>query len=382
MLVRRSLRAIALVTLALCAATARADEPRVFTPVETAGARLFYQGDIPIAVFGGSPEDIGRQHAALLGEPATHILAFPKQLVTDAGVGYVWPLMVGAGQLLIRNVPEPHRRELAALSNAGKLDVGDLAVANTLLELRRMGCSVLMVEPAHSATGGPLFGRNFDFPPLGVLDKYSIVLIDKPTGRHAFASVCFPGGVGVISGMNDAGLAIATLDVEEAADGSSRFDAAGTPLAFVFRRILEECTTVAEAEKLLRGERRTTWMNLAVCDKEGSAVFEITPKTIGRRGAEGGVLPCTNNFRTAGLKVDNEGVEPCWRYPRLAQAADAPPLSVDDVRHYLDLANQGELTLQTMVFEPRALALHLAIGKPPTSHSALTRIDLAPLFKN
>jgi predicted choloylglycine hydrolase len=242
-----------------------------------------------------------------------------------------------------------------------------------------MGCSALIVEPEHSATGGPLFGRNFDFPTLGELDQYSILFIVRPEGRHAFASISFPGAVGVVSGMNDAGLAVATLDVERTADGSARFDAAGTPLALVFRRILEECTTVAEAEALLRAEHATTWMNLAVCDTEGAAVFEITPATIGRRDAENGVLPCTNHFRTEGLTVNKD----CWRYALLAETAAhaaTRPLDVDAVRQRLDRANQGEETLQTMVFEPRELVLHLAIGLPPTSDDEFVRIPLAPLF--
>ena len=356
--------------------SARAEEAHAFTPGETAGARLFYQGNIPIAVFSGSPDDIGRQQGVLVAEAASQLVMLPKQLTAEAGAEPMWPLMIGAAQLLMHNAPAAHHRELDAFVAASKLDAGAVAVGNTLLELRRMGCSVLIVEPQHSATGGPLFGRNFDFPTMGLLDRYSLVAVYRPEGRRAFASVAFPGSIGVFSGMNDAGLAVATLDVYESADGSSAFEPTGTPLAFVFRRILEECTTVAEAEQLLRSERPTTWMNLAVCDRDSSAVFEITPTHIGRRDPDDGVLPCTNHFRTSGLAVE----EHCWRYPKLAAAAQAPSLTVDDVRSYLHEANQGELTLQTMVFEPRTLTLHLAIGTPPTSDDPLTAIELKPLF--
>jgi hypothetical protein len=368
--------ALALTALSVLAAAASAATPRTFTEAEAAGATLRYHGNIPIATLSGTPEEIGRQHAALLTEPAREVLKFPKRFAAEWGIEFLFPLMKVAGGALLKNAPERHRQELAALADAGQLDPGELAVANTLLELRRVGCSVLIVQPEHSATGGPLFGRNFDFPTLGDLDRYSIVLVERPTGRHAFASIAFPAAIGVFSGMNDAGLAIATLDVYRSGDGSTKFDAAGTPLGFVFRRILEECTTVAEAEKLLRGEHATTWMNLAVCDRDSSAVFEITPTHISRRDPASGVLACTNHFRTEGLAVDND----CWRYPRLVNAAEEPPLSIDQVRQHLDAANQGDLTLQTMVFEPRELTLHLAIGKPPTSDDELTTIDLAPFF--
>jgi isopenicillin-N N-acyltransferase-like protein len=354
-----------------------AEERFAYTPVEAEAARLFYQDGIPIAVVAGTPEQIAKQHAALLATPAKYLLTFPKRLAKEFGAETYWPLMVGAANLLMRNAPERYHQELTALAAAGKLDAGQLAVGNTLLELRRMGCSALLVEKEHSATGAPLFGRNFDFITLGELDQYSLLMVVRPEGRHAFATITFPGAVGVFSAMNDSGLAVATLDVYDSADGSPMFNAAGIPLTLAFRRIVEECTTVAEAEALLRSIRPTTWMNLAVCDRDGAAVFEITPKTIGRREPESGVLACTNHFRTAGLTVEEE----CWRYPRLMEATKQEPLTVEAVRERLHAANQGKFTLQTMVFEPQELAVHLAFGKPPTSDDKLTRIDLAPLFE-
>jgi isopenicillin-N N-acyltransferase like protein len=370
---------VAAVFLAVAlAAAARAEAPSRFTAGEAEGASLRFHGNVPIAVFTGTPEQIGHQHAALLGAPAREAVKFPQRFAGELGIEFLMPVMKSAGAALMQNAPERHRTELAALAERASLDAGDIAVANTLLELRRVGCSVLIVDPEHSVTGGPLFGRNFDFPTLGDLDQYSVVMVIRPEGRHKFASIGFPTLLGVFSGMNDAGLVVATLDVYQSADGSQKFNPAGTPLAMVFRRILEECTTVAEAEALLRTEKPTTWMNLAVCDRDDSAVFEITPAHISRRGPDDGVLACTNHFRTDGLAVDNH----CWRYPQLRKAAGRGGLTIDAVRERLHAANQGELTLQTMVFEPRTLKLHLAIGTPPTSDDALTEIDLAPLLSD
>ena len=47
----------------------------------------------------------------------------------------------------------------------------------------------------------------------------------------------------------------------------------------------------------------------------------------------------------------------------------------------LDAVNQGRLTLQTMIFEPAALKLHLAIGKCPASKLPLKELELGPLLK-
>jgi hypothetical protein len=368
---------IAFLLVALHAALLQAKAPRTYTEATAKGAELRYIGDIPVAIFTGMPEQIGRQHAALLKEPGRAAIEFPKKFVAEFGLDAFWPFMAQAGRTLMLAAPERHQHELAAIAKYSHLGDDRLAVANTLLELRRMGCSSMIVEPSHSATGGPLFGRNLDFPTLGELHKYSLLMVYRPEGKRAFASIGFPGLVGAISGMNDAGLALATNDVEQSADGSRKFNPKGTPLACVFRRILEECATVDEAEQLLRSETATTWMNLAVCDRDGGAVFEITPDNVARRDDEQGVVRCTNHFRTDGLCVG----ETCGRFEALGELDESKPLDVAAIHARLHAANQERLTLQTMVFEPRELVLHLALGEPPSSDDPLTRLELAPLFK-
>lgn len=331
---------------------------------------------VPVAIFQGTPAEIGQQHAALLAKPGAELLSFPKRMFQEEGKELFWPLVVSAGKTLMNNAPASHRQEIEAATGQAKLDADTLAVANTLLELRRVGCSSLIVEPRRSATGGPLFGRNFDFPSFGLLDRYSLVTVIRPTGKHAFAAVGFPGLMGVLSGMNDAGLCVATLDVEETADGSVGFEPTGVPLMLVFRQILEECATIAEAETLLKHTQATTRTNLAVCDRERGAVFEITPKQVLRRDSQDALLPCTNHFCMPGLATDQQ----CWRYELLTAARDKPTLSVREIHAYLHQANQGEFTLQTMVFEPRELVLHLALGTPPSSGHVMHRLDLRKLL--
>ncbi len=364
-----------LLWLTAVSTTATAHE-RIYPEARHGRGELRYIAGIPVAIFQGSPEEIGAQHAALVLQPGAALLSFPKDFVAAGGQEAIWPLVVDACQTLWKQSPQRYQREVAALVEDTPSHAEAVSVANTLLELRRLGCSTLIVEPQQSTTGGPLFGRNFDFPSLGVLDRYSLVMVLRPTGRHAFAAVSFPSLVGLFSGMNDAGLAVATLDVNHSADQSPRFDITGAPLALVFRQILEECTTVDQAERLLKSNKATTWMNLAVCDRDGGAVFEITPQTIVRREASDGILPCTNHFRSESLAVDQQ----CWRYEKLMAATAEAPLDVAAVHDHLHQANQGKRTLQTMVFEPRELVLHLSLGPPPSSAHPLRRLDLKTLL--
>lgn len=367
-----------LVALFAASAAVPAGETFRFPEGKYEKGELKYRGGLPVLILEGTPEEIGRQYAKLASPSTAELLKVPKQMLGHRGMEAAWPAVVLAARAMISRVPADHRKELETAARVADLDRDVLLVANTLLELRRIGgCSALIVQGDRSAAAGPLYGRNFDFPPMGILHKYSLVIVYRPRGKHAFASVGFPGLAGVVSGMNDAGLAVATLDVYSSADGSAMFDPAGTPLMFCYRRVLEECTSVGEAEKLLRSIKPTTMMNLAVCDEREGAVFELTPKNLEVRRPVKNVLPCTNHFRTPKLTT---GVR-CSRYRRLEAGLGQEKFGVADVARLMHAVNQGPATLQTMVFEPKGRRLHLAIGRGPASVRPLKPLELAPLFQ-
>jgi predicted choloylglycine hydrolase len=222
-----------------------------------------------------------------------------------------------------------------------------------------------------------LFGRNLDYPTLGQLHQYSLVTIYRPKGKKAFASIGFPGLIGCLSGINREGLALAVHEVHTSRDNSPRLNTKGIPYTMCFRRVLEECRNVSEAEKLLRSLPRTTFLNLAVCDQQGGVIFEITPKNLVVRKGENGLTPCTNHFRTQTLST---GVK-CWRYPLLVEAFIRDKLDRNDVTARLHAVNQGGATLQTMVFAPKELKLYLAIGQCPSSALPLKELALKELFE-
>lgn len=357
-------------------------EDRAYTEATHGKGSLRYVDGVPVVTLSGSPEEIGRQQAVLLLGAVRPLLGLPRQILEDRVASVGWPAIAGLGQGMIARGPGRYRRELDAAAEAAGLTADEkdaFVIANAMVELRRIGgCSALLVEPARSETGGALFGRNFDFPTFGQLDRLGVVTLVRPEGKKAFAAVGFPGLVGVVSGMNGDGLAVATLDVYSSKDGSPMFDPLGIPLALTYREILEECSTVAEAEKLLKERHHTTWMNLACCDEEQAVVFEITTKGVVTRPAMEGVATCTNHFRTPGLCTSKE----CWRFDAItAVSASKPQLGLSDVRQALHAANQGEFTIQSMVFEPAPRVLHVALGKPPVTANPLVRLDLKPFFE-
>jgi hypothetical protein len=361
----------------LAPAWIRAAEPFRYPEGKHGKGELKYIHGMPVLQLEGKPAEIGEQMAILTAKPAGKLLNYPKDFLKHIKLEFAWPLIVNMGKSLLPHFPPDHLQELESGVKATNLDRDMFIAANTMFDIKKvLGCSTLIVEPQRSATKGILFGRNLDFPTLGYLNEYSLVIVCRPEGKHAFAAVGFPGCIGVLSGMNDAGLTLAVLEVYSAGDNSVKFDAEGTPYALCFRRLLEECATVDEALKLLKSMKRTTRLNLAICDPKGGAVFEITPKTVAVRRSENGICPCTNHFCTKELGTATR----CWRYPLLEKSKEMEKLAVADVAKKLDEVHQGDLTLQTMVFEPAALKLHLAIGKTPTSALPLKTLELAEML--
>jgi len=352
----------------------RAESPSTAS-AKAEGASFSLVEKVPLLSLSGSPEQIGQQEAKLVGDRAKELLSFAPTLVKRRAGEAAWRGHVIVSRGLLANASQAHRDEIAAFQQASGLTEDELIASQTIYDtINAFGCSSILVPAERSATGGPLFGRNFDYASLGLLHANDLVKVVRPQGKFAFASVSFPGCFGVISGMNEHGLAIALHEVRQAADGSTRFNAEGVPTLLALRQVLEECRTVGEAKTLLTKLPRTTMYNLALCDANGGAVLEVTTKNVILRKADG-VNACTNHFRSKELCIDKT----CERFDAL-MAKESGPYTVDKVFARLDSTNQGERTFQSMVFEPKALLMHVAIEERPSTRGTLRKLDLNKLF--
>jgi predicted choloylglycine hydrolase len=350
-------------------------------------AELKYIDGIPVLIVSGSPRAIGEQVGVLGARPARRLFDYPRDFMNAVGAGALWPVLLWRCENMLKSLPGDARQEMDAIVASSGLEREIVVAGNAMFDVKKMFlCSALGVDSAHSATGSPLLGRNLDFPPLGYLGEYSLVTIFRPTGKHAFVSVGFPGMVGCLSGMNDAGLALGVLEIFETKADEPRFEGSGVPYAICFRQLLEECSTIQEAEVRLRAMKRTTTVSLAMADRNGVAVLEITPAHVVCRQPKQGVSVCTNHFCSDALKPEKVkfmAADTKRRYARLEKAStQADKLGIDDLHHGLDSVNLGDCTLHTMVFEPSKLRLHLAItpGPGPASAGPLKTLNLASLF--
>lgn len=130
--------------------------------------------------------------------------------------------------------------EMRGVADGGGLDPELVKVLP--LTLPDPGCSLVAVAGEHTASGKPLFGRNYDF--FRSFAKYSELYRTCPEGRLAHIG-CSDHHVGRHDGVNEAGLAIG----QSGPPGRKRQPGFIGTLAM--RVVLDACRTVAEATAFL-----------------------------------------------------------------------------------------------------------------------------------
>ena len=157
-----------------------------------------------------------------------------------------------------------------------------------------IGCTTFTFDGSATADGSGLLARAFDFEVDDVFDRHKAVFLVRETGKIPFASVAWPGLVGVVSGMNLEGVAVVVHG------GRAREpQASGEPVVHALRRVLSEARTTEDAARLLAEREPMVSHIVIVTDAHGhSAVLERAP------GAKEAVRPLperaatTNHFES------------------------------------------------------------------------------------
>lgn len=329
---------------------------------------------VPIVELRGDDAELGRQHGQLLGDQVR--LLQQKYLNVYLRSESLQKTAIEKAKAFEPIISPGYLTEVQSLGEATGIDPHRVMLAQCFLDLgSAVACSTISLPASASADGVARMGRNLDFPGLDIAERNSVVIVYHPKGRNAFAAVSWPGLVGVLSGMNEHGLALANMEVLRTGRPVT-----GMPYVLLYRSLLENCRTVDEAIALLEKTPRQSANNLMLMDAAGNrAVVEITPEKIAvRKVDENQALISTNHQRgqdalTAGL---------CRRYDLLKSMSTQQFGSINEnsMEKMLAAVSQGRLTLQSMVFEPANRIIWLAAGSD-AAKTEFNRIDLKSYFK-
>jgi hypothetical protein len=332
---------------------------------------------IPIAVLAGEPAEIGTEHGHRFKKEILEL--YRNYLLPQVQGSFLVRARLAAASFELYMLPD-HRTETQALASETGLSVYDAMLAQCFLDLVPVeGCSTITLPASAAPDGIARFGRNLDFDSLGMLETRSVLLVYKPKGKYQFAAIGWPGMVGVLSGMNEWGLSLSNMEVDRGFRPPTAM-----PYTLLYRAILEHCRTVDEAIDFLKRTPRQTANNLMLMDAAGNrAVAEIRPEGVTiRRGQDRSALISTNHQR--GEDAGTPGY--CWRYDSLHKQAGANfgKISLPALQEMMGSVvqgNHGEMTLQSMIFEPSNQVVYLATGSDAPAHH-FERIDLRRFFSN
>lgn len=306
--IRRSLCVLGAASVGLGSAhlaigrAARLEPPTVALPsdplVTSAGLRRLGEsytrrrGGVTEARLVGTPEQIGWAHGRLLGEEMRRAegavwTLFDRLVPSRLARAALLDLAELRYRRVDREMSAERLREIAAEARAFQPDpfaeafetyqrfVYLNALYDISLSFERsplIGCTTFTVAPERSRSG-PLLARAFDFDVDDVFDREKVVFLVRESGSIPFASVAWPGLVGVVSGMNLEGLAVV---VHGGRAGEPRTQ--GEPVVHALRRVLSSARTTDEAVARL-GERDPMVSHLVVVtDASGdAAVIERVP---------------------------------------------------------------------------------------------------------
>ena len=170
-------------------------------------------------------------------------------------------------------------------------------IGHALKNLALVGCTSFAVNQ-NTDDSSLLLGRNFDF---FISDKFvenKIICHQVPDSGYAFTYITWASFIGVVSGMNDAGLTV-TINAAK----SNYPSKSAMPISLLAREILQYASTIDEACEIAKKRELfiSESIHIASSKDNTSAIIEKTPTEIDIFRTENNSLVCANHFQSANL---------------------------------------------------------------------------------
>jgi hypothetical protein len=282
---------------------------------------------------------------------------------------------------------------MQGVAAGAEVGLGTVLLLNVLDDLANNSprCSALAAGGPYTGDGFFLLGRNLDYPLFTeVMVKYLTLFRLEPARGLPLASLAWPGYVGVCTGMNRAGVALAQLTTMSL-DRSLK----GIPAALRFRRALEGGADVGTAASLILQAPGTMGNNLLLCSAKEAAGLEISARTGVIRYPEAGLLLATNHYQSgpmASLKgrfpprppfspLSPHHFTAAYSRSRLARLEELTaesrlgPEKIQAILADPGIANAG--TVVSAVFAPSGQKMWVARGaRPPVNQGPFQEVRL------
>ena len=248
-------------------------------------------------------------------------------------------------------------------------------------------CSTLIAWGRTTADGELLFGRNFDFPGVGVWDTAPAFVVCVPDRGQRYGFFTTRGAdAPVVTVVNEAGLVVAP---------HTRWHRGvtwgGAMIVDVVHDIARRAETLDDAIAIAKERRASSSWGIAIgsAREKTACVVELAGPHVDVVRPRSDFLACTNRYRTSTLQAGELAGSAAWaihsdrREARLRQLVDnrEAPLAARDIARFLgdrhDVAAPGRKRhLGGILAQP--LNVHCVVAKPGAGEAWLG-VDRAPV---
>ncbi len=261
-MIRKTIAFLIFATLSAVAA-AQPFTPETFKRADNGkGLLCRYQGK-DILLVAGTPEEMGLAHGSLLRPKVKEV----HDRILLVAAGYLinkndW-FFTRIQEVMKRNAPYLPKQYLAecdAIARGAGLPERAVREINFFPEM--FHCSGIAVRG--KASGGEVVhARVLDYMRDIRLQDAAVLIVYMPDRGNDWVSVSYAGLAGTVTAMNEHGLAMG----EMGGSGYGKWD--GLPMTFMMRRVMEECSTVAEALELMKSVPLTCDYYYVLSDRNG-----------------------------------------------------------------------------------------------------------------
>jgi len=238
-------------------------------------AQIEQRDGVTIVSLSGTPYELGRQHGEVLRSEVhatvSQVLGYFRRYLKIPWVRFWaanWWLDLSWRQAQ-PFIPADDLQELKGLSDGSGVPLGELYRFHAIPD-RTYACSTFAAWGRATIGGRLIHMRNLDWNIQAGIQQFPIVFVVHPNGKRAFVSVGWAGFIGVLTGINDAGLSIGQVGA-----GTVEATFRGEPMVFVMRRVLEEANSVQHAEAVIRHAHRTVGVNYVVADAKAKRAIAL-----------------------------------------------------------------------------------------------------------
>lgn len=220
-----------------------------------------------------------------------------------------------------KNIPEEYRQEIYAISQSCTHEYDMIGtpyerqlnyhaahdLGHAMQDYMLVGCSSFASWGEHSEDSSLVIGRNFDFYMGDDFARNKQVAFYRPSTGHNFVTIGWVGMTGVLSGMNEHGLAVTINAAKSTMPTSS-----ATPISVLTREILQYAQTIDEAYEIAKKRKTFVAESILIGSaKDGkAAIIEKSPDNIALFTQDDQQqLICTNHYQSATFAGEKNNIE-------------------------------------------------------------------------